>query len=338
MGKGILVCGLNGSGKSTLGKALAKELGLHFIDNEDLFFARTGEHQPYTNPRSRKEAQALFAEEVRGHDRFVFAAVRGDYAEDLYDLYQYVVLLEVPKEIRMQRVRDRSFRKFGRRMLPGGDLFAQEEAFFEFVKKRPEDYVRKWVESLKCPVIRLDGTKTTEENIAFIKAVMNGDVHLHFAHLDKSETAQVLPALFAILHENMSEIAPTGNSYDEDLAQWYANVLPAMEKPQRQIVLFLDGAEIIGYFQYYVNGGVFMMEEIQLRKAYHGTGVFGAFYRWLLPQLPADPETVQAYAHKENAKSQGILSHLGLTPAGENENGRTIFYRGEYAKLRERYR
>ena len=337
MGKGILVCGLNGSGKSTLGKALAKELGLHFIDNEDLFFDRTEEYQPYTNPRSRKEAQALFAEEVSGHDRFVFAAVRGDYAEDLSDLFQYAVLLEVPREIRMQRVRDRSFQKFGRRMMSGGDLFEQEEAFFEFVEKRPEDYVCKWVESLKCPVIRLDGTKTTEENIAFIKAVMNGDRHLRFTYLDKSETARVLPVLFAILHENMSEIAPTGNSYDEDFTQWYESVCPAMEKPQRQIVLFIDGEEIVGYFQYYVNGGIFMMEEIQLRKKYHGTGVFGAFYRWLLPQLPADLETVQAYAHKENAKSRGILYRLGLTPAGENKNGRTIFYRGEYAKLRERY-
>ena len=31
MGTGIIVCGLNGTGKSTLGKALAEELGHHFI-------------------------------------------------------------------------------------------------------------------------------------------------------------------------------------------------------------------------------------------------------------------------------------------------------------------
>ena len=39
MGIGIMVCGLNGCGKSTLGKALAQELGFHFIDNEYLFFS-----------------------------------------------------------------------------------------------------------------------------------------------------------------------------------------------------------------------------------------------------------------------------------------------------------
>ena len=40
MATGIQICGPNGSGKSTLGKALAEALRFHFIDNEDLFFAR----------------------------------------------------------------------------------------------------------------------------------------------------------------------------------------------------------------------------------------------------------------------------------------------------------
>lgn len=48
MGIGIVVCGLNGCGKSTLGKALAEQMGIHYIDNEDLFFhgqARTSRMQ-----------------------------------------------------------------------------------------------------------------------------------------------------------------------------------------------------------------------------------------------------------------------------------------------------
>ena len=87
MGIGIMVCGLNGCGKSTLGKALAQELGFHFIDNEYLFFSRIEMDEPYTNPRSRDEAEKLFAQEVREHDNFVFAAVTGDYAKNIDDLY-----------------------------------------------------------------------------------------------------------------------------------------------------------------------------------------------------------------------------------------------------------
>ena len=46
MGIGIQICGLNGCGKSTLGRALAKELGFYFIDNENLFFSRTDIAEP----------------------------------------------------------------------------------------------------------------------------------------------------------------------------------------------------------------------------------------------------------------------------------------------------
>ena len=65
MAKGIVVCGLNGCGKSTLGRALAQKIGFHFIDNEELFFTRNAADEPYANPRTRAEAEALLMEEVR---------------------------------------------------------------------------------------------------------------------------------------------------------------------------------------------------------------------------------------------------------------------------------
>ncbi len=84
MGTGIVVCGLNGCGKSTLGRALAKELGFHYIDNEDLSFSRTCVDDPYTNPRSRQEVEKLLMSEVKKYNDFVFAAVKGDYGNDAH--------------------------------------------------------------------------------------------------------------------------------------------------------------------------------------------------------------------------------------------------------------
>ena len=57
-------------------------------------------------------------------------------------------------------------------MLSEGDLFEQEEKFFRLVESRNEDAVEEWVKSLKCPVIRIDGTKPIDENIDFIIALM----------------------------------------------------------------------------------------------------------------------------------------------------------------------
>lgn len=165
---GVIICGLNGTGKSTLGKVLAEKLDFYFIDIEDLYFPKTDSDYIYTSPHTRKEVEKLLLNEVKTHKNFIFASVKGDYGEDIYSFIQYAVLLEVPKNIRLQRVKNRSFQKFGDRMLLGGDLYEQEEKFFRFVESREESIVKEWVKSLKCPVIRIDGTKSIDENASFI--------------------------------------------------------------------------------------------------------------------------------------------------------------------------
>lgn len=168
MGTGILVCGLNGSGKSTIGKALAKALGYHFIDNEDLYFPKTDPNYMYAVQRTQEEVEKLLMEEVGKYGDFVFSAVKGNYGDDIIPFYDYAVLIEVPREVRLGRIRKRSYKKFGDRMLEGGDLNEREEAFFEFAASRSEDYAEEWVKTLSCPIIRVDGTKPIEENVAII--------------------------------------------------------------------------------------------------------------------------------------------------------------------------
>ena len=172
-GAGILVCGLNGAGKSTLGKALAEELGYHFIDIEDLYFPKTDPSYLYACPRTREEVEKLLSHEIEAHQKFVLASVRVDDWSAVRAFFRCAVLIDVPKEIRMRRVRDRSFRKFGGRMLPGGDLYEQEEAFFTFVNARAENAVEQWLRTVDCPVIRIDGTRPVAENTGVILKYLN---------------------------------------------------------------------------------------------------------------------------------------------------------------------
>ena len=169
---GIIICGLNGTGKSTLGKALAKRLHFHFIDIENLYFPKTNPNYIYDSPRTREEVEKLLSHEMKMHENFILSSVKGDYGKDIYSFFQCAILLDVPRDIRLQRVKDRSFQKFGNRMLSGGDLFEQEEKFFRLVESRNENTVEEWVKSLKCPVIRIDGTKPIDENTNFIIALL----------------------------------------------------------------------------------------------------------------------------------------------------------------------
>ena len=169
---GILICGLNGVGKSTLGRILADRMGYEFIDNEDLFFPKTDPSYMFSGPRSEEEAIRLLEEKISGNNRFVFAAVKGDYGDKLMASLDHIVLIEVPKQIRSRRVRDRSYRKFGDRILPGGDLSDRENKWFLLTDSRPETYVTDWLEKVNCPVIRIDGTLPAEENADYLVSVL----------------------------------------------------------------------------------------------------------------------------------------------------------------------
>ena len=69
-------------------------------------------------------------------------------------------------------MRQRSVDKFGARVMPGGDLFRKENNWYALVESRPEDYTSKWLERIYCPVIKLDGTKSPEENLEILIAGM----------------------------------------------------------------------------------------------------------------------------------------------------------------------
>lgn len=170
---GILICGLNGAGKSTLGRMLADRMGYEFIDNEDLYFPKEDPNYMFSGPRSEEEVIRLLEEKIAANRRFIFAAVRGNYGDQLVSSLDHIVYIEVPKQVRGQRVRKRSYEKFGERMLPGGDLFEKESKWFSLTDSRTDDYVTDWLEQVDCPVIRTDGTRPVEENADYLVSVLS---------------------------------------------------------------------------------------------------------------------------------------------------------------------
>lgn len=104
----------------------------------------------------------------------MFAAVRGDYGEGVVPLYDLVVAMEAPQHVRLQRIRSRSFQRFGDRMLAGGDLYPQEEAFLRMAESRQSDYVEAWLQTVKCPILRVDGTRPIAENVECIVRAIGG--------------------------------------------------------------------------------------------------------------------------------------------------------------------
>ncbi len=169
---GICICGLNGSGKTTLAEALANELNFKHMDVEKYYFTSTD--NPYQSSRSRTEVEQMLWEDIKSNPRFVFSAVNGNMTAEINAHYDLIVYLSVPANIRVKRIRKRAVDQFGARVLPGGDMYEQEEAFFSYAEKRSADKVEEWLDTMRCKVICLDGTKHITENVQTIITEING--------------------------------------------------------------------------------------------------------------------------------------------------------------------
>ena len=155
---------------------------------------------------------------------------------------------------------------------------------------------------------------------------------------NKKDDKAVLPQLFHLLCENMRQIAPTGNTPEQDFQIWMRSIVPALEQNERDILLIKCNHRIIGYFQYSIKGTSFLMEEVQLARAYWGSGAFAALFCFLASIVPDYVTVVKANASKKNLKSQAILEHLGLKRTGESKNGNSYCYAGSCKEMFEKYR
>jgi len=165
----IIVCGGNGAGKSTLGRELANKINFEFRDIEDYYFSANNTSYNYETARTKEEVSSLLLEDIQRHDNFLLASVKGNYGTEISSLFTCAVFVTVPKDVRMKRVKDRSYKKFGHRMLAGGDLYEKEKSFFDMVENRSEEDVEEWLQSLDIPVIKVDGRLAVDVNIEKIK-------------------------------------------------------------------------------------------------------------------------------------------------------------------------
>jgi len=176
--RGIMINGASGAGKTTLAAEIAKRLGFKHIDLDDYYWdKRTGKHNgPFSELRSRDEIIKLLTNDLLKQPSFVMSGTIGsiiwDFANPLFDL---AILLSVPAEIRLERVKARAFNHWGERVLEGGDLYDNHQKFYDGIKQYDTGYHsvslqrhEKWANELNCPVLRVDGTKSTHENATWI--------------------------------------------------------------------------------------------------------------------------------------------------------------------------
>jgi adenylate kinase family enzyme len=167
MTKGIIIFGASGSGTTTIGRELARLLRCKHFDIDDYFWEKTS--LPFTVKRPLDERIKKLKTDLTKN--FVLSGSMLGWSETFEPLFTIAVYATTPTDIRIERLKNREFERFGNRILPGGDMYDNHHEFIEWAKtydyggeeQRSKMAHENWAKTLTCPVIRVDGTRDYRE-------------------------------------------------------------------------------------------------------------------------------------------------------------------------------
>jgi len=107
----IHVTGASGSGVTTLGRALADALALPHHDTDDYYWRPTA--PPYREKRDVVERLRLMQEMFLDRADWVLSGGLDGWGDSIIPMFDAVVFVEAPTEIRLRRLREREARHFG---------------------------------------------------------------------------------------------------------------------------------------------------------------------------------------------------------------------------------
>ena len=165
----IHIFGASGSGTSTLGRALAEKTGFRFMDTDDYYWLPA--EPMYTLKRPIPERLALMARDLDECSDAVLSGSLAGWGDPLIPRFTLAVRLVTPTPVRMERLKQREYARYGRRILPGGDLYEQSQAFLAWAAQyddglpplRSRALHDLWQQKLSCPLLTLDGTLPLDE-------------------------------------------------------------------------------------------------------------------------------------------------------------------------------
>lgn len=171
----IHIYGASGSGTSTLGRALAEAMHLIFMDSDDYFWLPTD--PPFTQKRPIPERLALMQSDIDAAPKgVVISGSLTDWGDPLMHRFTHAIRVVTPTAVRLERLHQREYARFGARIREGGDMHAAHLEFLDWASRydtgdasmRSKACHDAWETQLSCPITRVDGT---EELAALVRAV-----------------------------------------------------------------------------------------------------------------------------------------------------------------------
>lgn len=173
----IHILGASGSGVTTLGKALAAKIEAPYYDSDDFFWEKSD--PPFTVRRNPDVRNAVIRSKLSVGNHWVLGGSAINWGEDVFPVFDLIIFLWIPSQIRMARLRQREFQRYGdviftdpvrkklfEEFMAWANDYDNDTGLASRTRKAHED----WLAKMTSPVLRLSGDLTVTERLA---AVLN---------------------------------------------------------------------------------------------------------------------------------------------------------------------
>lgn len=167
----IHIMGAAGSGTSTLGEALGKVLPHEHLDTDDYFWM-----EKYTEQRPVEERKKLLEEDLNTYDDVILSGALCGWGDSFRSSFDLIIFLWIPEAIRLQRLADREFVRYGKASLYGGSHYEQSQAFLEWASLydqggldvRSRIQHENWLKDVSCPVLKIEEDYSTRKRVHIV--------------------------------------------------------------------------------------------------------------------------------------------------------------------------
>lgn len=175
----IHIYGASGSGTSTLGLAMQEKVGFFHLDTDDVYWLKT--NPPFTKKREVYQRLEIMKQAIQEHANIVITGSLCGWGDELIDYFNLVIRLHTPTSLRLYRLQQREFLRFGARIQHGGDMEEEHQNFMQWASEydegseemRSKKMHDRWQAMLPCTHLDLDGTLPIDELIHRVQQVLS---------------------------------------------------------------------------------------------------------------------------------------------------------------------
>lgn len=176
----IHITGASAAGSTTLGLELAAVLSCPYFDTDDYFWLPSD--QPYTLRRDPELRNEMLLQDLNKQETCVLGGSVmkwGGAAEALFDL---VVFLYIPAEVRLERLKSRELSRYGVQIFTHPERIRLYNEFLNWASAYDDPKTRNsrslyshrlWLNSLPCEVLEIQGDTTVPERLQLIQEKLN---------------------------------------------------------------------------------------------------------------------------------------------------------------------